>query len=72
MSFSVASAKAARSRNKQASKLPEDQILFWLVLSVHQEPDQGLLPAPEYIEAWALEGLRAYMKTRGIQPGEGQ
>jgi hypothetical protein len=64
--------KAARSKNKQASRLPAEQILFWLVLSVHQEPDQGLLPAPEYIEAWATDGLRAYMRGRGIQPGEAQ
>jgi hypothetical protein len=64
--------KSARSRNKQASRLAPEQILFWLVTQVHQEGDPTILPPPEAIQAYATEGLRAYLRTRGLQPGEGQ
>jgi hypothetical protein len=64
--------RAARSKNKEASRLSPDQILFWLVTRVHQEGDPTILPPPEAIQEYATAGLRAYLRTRGIQPGEAQ
>jgi hypothetical protein len=51
-----------RNRRGEGPKPPFDagSVVYWLVTHVHQEPDQGVLPSPELIQAGALEGLRSY------------
>lgn len=48
------------------------QVLYWLVTHVHQEPDESVVPGPDYVTAGATEGLRSYLRLPRTKYGEAQ
>jgi hypothetical protein len=59
-------------RPKKKNPITIGDVIFWLVRSVNQAPDPGVIPGPDYIQAGAIEGLRAYLhQARPTYPQSG-
>lgn len=59
-----------RRKKGEPAKAPiaPGEVIFWLVKSVTQQPDPDVLPKPEEIRGFVIEGLTSFIRARLHDP----